>query len=242
MRVACVVQARMTSARLPGKVLMEALGKPLLEYELERLGKIPLIDELIVATTTNKTDDPVAELCGRLGVSVYRGSEHDVLSRYLGAAELYNAGAVVRVSGDCPLLDPEISNSVISYYLEQAGEIDYCAVDVESYPRGTDTEICSPQALREADMEGTTPRDREHVTFFIWNRPERYKLWLKRCGSDWGKYRFTVDTPEDFALIREIIERLYPANPDFSLADVIKLLEDNPDLFKINEMVSQKIS
>ena len=242
MKIAGIVQARMTSTRLPGKILLEVLGKPLLQYELERLRKIPSLDELIVATTTNETDDPVVELCDRLSVSAYRGSELDVLSRYCEAAEQYKADAVVRFTADCPLIDPQISDSVIRYYREHADEVDYCSTGGGTYPRGMDTEVFSLEALREAGREGTTAQDREHVTFFIWNRPERYKQWKKKSGHDWGKYRLTVDTPEDFALIKEIIERLYPTNPDFRLGDVITLLEENPFLLKINEMIKQKTS
>ena len=241
MKVAGIVQARMTSTRLPGKILLEVLGKPLMQYQLERLRKVSSLDELIVATTTNETDDPVMELCGRLGVLTYRGSELDVLSRYCAAADHYKADVVVRFTADCPLIDPQISDSVIRYYLDNAGEIDYYATNMSTYPRGVDTEICSLKALREADREGTTAPDREHVTYFLRRNPERYKQGRKPSGKDWGKYRLTVDTPEDFALIREILERLYPANPDFSMSDVITLLEENPDLPKINEMIEQKI-
>ena len=240
MRAVGIVQARMTSTRLPGKILLEVLGKPLLQYELERLRKISSIDELVVATTTNVDDDPVIELCGTLGVSTYRGSELDVVSRYYEAAEQYKADAVVRFTADCPLIDPQVSDSVIRYYLEHAGEVDYCCVDISTYSRGTDTEVFSLNALRDAGREGNTAPDREHVTFFIRNRPDRYKQWVKKSGNDWGKYRLTVDTREDFELIREILERLYPANPNFSINDVIELLEKNPELPKINEKIRQK--
>ena len=241
MRVVCIVQARSTSTRLPGKILREVLGRPLLRYELERLGRVPSLDAIVVATTANDTDNPVAELCGKLSVPVYRGSEFDVLSRYREAAEYFGADAVVRVSGDCPLIDPQISDAVIRHYIEHFEEVDYCAADTSTYPRGMDTEICSLETLREADREGAAPPDREHVTYYIWNRPERYKLWMKTSGNkDWGKYRLTVDTPEDFALIKEILERLYPVNPNFSLRDVIALLEENPGLPRINAMIVQK--
>jgi spore coat polysaccharide biosynthesis protein SpsF len=240
MRIVGVVQARMTSTRLPGKVLREVLGKPLLEYELERLKKIPLLDELVVATTTNVTDDPVAALCDRLCIPVYRGSEFDVLSRYYEAATLHKADAVVRFTADCPLIDPELSGSVIAHYLDNSDSLDYCSMDVSTYPRGVDTEICSFAALREAHEEGSAVPEREHVTYFIWNRPERYAIWRKNSGHDWGKYRLTVDTPEDFALIREIIEKLYPCNRDFSVEDVMELFKKIPELPKINEAVRQK--
>jgi spore coat polysaccharide biosynthesis protein SpsF len=241
MRTVGIVQARMTSTRLPGKVLLEALGRPLLRYELERLKKITSLDELIVATTTNAEDDPVADLCERMGVPAYRGSERDVLSRYHEAAIKFKADAVVRFTADCPLIDPSVSDRVIRHYLDNSESVDYCCVDISTYPRGTDTEVCSLKTLSEAHTEGTSAPDREHVTYFIHTRPERYRKWKLASGRDWGKYRLTVDTPEDFALIREIIERLYPANENFSIIDVISLLENNPELSRINGGVRQKI-
>jgi spore coat polysaccharide biosynthesis protein SpsF len=240
MRTVGIVQARMTSTRLPGKVLMEVSGKPLLQYELERLKKVASIDELVVATTTNKEDDPVAALCEKLGVSFYRGSELDVLARFYETALLYEADAVVRFTADCPLIDPELSERVVRRYLANVGAIDYCCVDVSSYPRGMDTEICSFAALSEAYIEGTATPDREHVTYFIRMRPERYRKWHESCGRGWGKYRLTVDTPEDFALIKEIIERLYPKNANFTLEDIMYVLESDPELPKINENARQK--
>jgi spore coat polysaccharide biosynthesis protein SpsF len=220
----------MTSTRLPGKVLKEVLGKPLLQYELERIKKIPSLDEAVVATTTNREDDPVVELCARLNVPAYRGSEPDVLSRYKEAAEKFKAGVVARFTADCPLIDPELSDSVIRRYLDSAGEVDYCSADLSTYPSGIDTEIFSFQALVESDAEGATPPDREHVTYFIKRNPDRYRIWSKNSGHGWGKYRLTVDTPEDFALIKKIIERLYPKNENFTLDDVIALLESDPEL------------
>jgi spore coat polysaccharide biosynthesis protein SpsF len=240
MRVAGIVQARMTSTRLPGKVLKNVLGKPLLEYQIERLNRVPLLDELIIATTTNREDDPVAKLCDKLGIATYRGSELDVLSRYYEAAMLYKADVVVRFTADCPIIDPDISGDVIGHYLENARELDYCGMDMSSYPRGTDTEVCSFNTLKEAYDEGHSRSDREHVTAFIHTRPDRYNIWRAQSGRDWGKYRLTVDTPEDFVLIKEIMERLYPVNRYFGLSDVIELLESNPELPEINAAIRQK--
>jgi spore coat polysaccharide biosynthesis protein SpsF len=230
----------MTSTRLPGKILREVLDKPLLQYELERLKEIPSLDELVVATTVNADDNPVAALCDRLGVPTHRGSEHDVLSRYYEAAVKFRADAVVRFTADCPLIDPDLSDTVIRHYLDNAEDLDYCGTDVSTYPRGVDTEVFSFSALEEAHREGCTPPDREHVTYFIHQRPQRYRIWRERSGRGWGKYRLTVDTPEDFALIREVIGRLYPINDKFRLEDVIALLEDHPNLAELNEMIRQK--
>jgi spore coat polysaccharide biosynthesis protein SpsF len=235
-----IVQARMTSTRLPGKILKEVLGKPLLQYELERLRRIPSLDGLVVATTTNADDDPVIALCEKMGVASYRGSEHDVLSRYYEAASARGAESVVRFTADCPLIDPGLSEKVIRFYLDNKDSFGYCCADVSSYPRGTDTEIFSFKALAEAHAEGHTPPDREHVTYFIRMRPERYRRWSLTDDRGWGRYRLTVDTPEDFALIKAIIERLYPSNENFTIGDVAALLEREPALAAINESVKQK--
>lgn len=240
MRIIGIVQARMTSTRLPGKVLKEVRGKPLLQYELERLAKIRSLGALVVATTANGGDDPVAALCAGLNVPVYRGSERDVLSRYYEAATLHRADAVARFTADCPLIDPELSEEVISYYAAHDRAVDYCGLDISTYPRGMDTEVFSMRALEEAHREGREEAEREHVTYFIWNRPERYRIWRKGSGRDWGKYRLTVDTPEDFALIREILERLPPGGADFRLPDVVALLESQPELLTLNEKIEQK--
>ena len=246
MKTVGIVQARMTSTRLPGKILMEVLGKPLLGYEIERLRKIPSLDEIVIATTRNASDDPVADFCEANGCGFYRGAEHDVLSRCYEAASEHGADAVVRFTADCPLIDPDISEWAIRRYLENKDDLDYCAVDVKEtprpFPRGVDTEAFSMRALSEAYAEAVTVSEREHVTLFIYTRPARYRaIWLP-AERDMSGYRLTVDTPEDFMLIKEIIERLYPVNPDFGLKDVIGLLESSQDLIMINESVKQKTS
>ena len=240
MKTVGIVQARMTSTRLPGKILKTVLGKPLLEYELERLKRVDSLDELIVATTTNIDDDPVVDLCRSMGVATYRGSEHDVLSRYYEAASERNADAVVRFTADCPLIDPEIAETVICHYLDHVDELDYCSTDVTTYPRGLDTEIFSMHALKVAFEQGHEKPDREHVTYYIHTRPEKFRIWKQQSGFDWAKYRLTVDTPEDFVLIKEIIERLYPMSDKFGLEDVIRLLESAPELRNINADIRQK--
>ncbi|MDR0653710.1 MAG: glycosyltransferase family protein [Synergistaceae bacterium] len=241
MRTVGIVQARMTSTRLPGKVLMKALGKPLLQYELERLKRVPSLDELVVATTVNAADDPVAVLCDQMGIASYRGSELDVLSRYHEAATLYGAEAVVRFTADCPLIDPALSDSVIRRFLEGAGDLDYCSLNVsDAYPRGMDTEVFSAASLTESFNEGTTEPDREHVTYFIRRYPERYRILRLRCEKNRSVYRLTVDTPDDLALVSGIIETLYPQKPDFTIDDIIALLEAEPELAKINGEVKQK--
>jgi spore coat polysaccharide biosynthesis protein SpsF len=176
-----------------------------------------------------------------MGVASYRGSELDELSRYHEAATLHRAEAVVRFTADCPLIDPALSDSVIRRFLDSGGELDYCSLDIlEAYPRGMDTEIFSAASLTEAFIEGTTEPDREHVTYFILNRPERYRILRLKREKNLSVYRLTVDTPQDLALVSGIMETLCPQNPNFTMEDIIALLEAEPELAKINVEVRQK--
>jgi spore coat polysaccharide biosynthesis protein SpsF len=241
MRVVIIVQARMTSTRLPGKVLKTVLNKPLLEYQIERLRRAKLADEIVIATTDNGSEQPIVELCERLAVTCFRGSEDDVLARYHGAALASQADVVVRVTSDCPIIDPSVIDEVIRFYLDHCTQYDYVSNDlIRSYPRGMDTEVFSFQSLDEAFRESTRQADREHVTPFIYTQPQRYRLANIAYQDDQSCHRWTVDTPEDFELIRRIIEMLYPRSSDFSLADTLSLVKKHPDWMLINAHVEQK--
>lgn len=241
MKVVIIVQARMTSTRLPGKVLKEVLGKSLLEYQIERLKRVESAENIIIATTVNETDQPIIELCKRLSIDYFRGSETDVLSRYYQAALAYRADVAVRVTSDCPLIDPWVINQVIQYYLDNQFEYDYVSNSLErTYPRGMDTEVFSFKALKEAFQEATAQPDREHVTPFIHRQPERYHLGHVKYSEDYSHYRWTVDTLEDFELVQKIIEALYPSNPEFTLEDCLRLLKRYPSWSKINSHIEQK--
>lgn len=241
MKVVTIVQARMTSTRLPGKVLKPVLGKPLLEYQIERLQRVKFADEIVIATTTNATDDPIVELCDRLSVPYFRGSEADVLARYHGAATAHYADVVVRVTSDCPLIDPKVIDRTIQYYLDFQDEFDYVANCLKrTYPRGMDTEVFSFTALNEVFLEATAQPDREHVTPFIHRQPTRYNLGHVLYAKDCSQYRWTVDTPEDFELIQNILEAIYPENSEFSLEDCLQLLDRHPKWSKINAHIEQK--
>ncbi|RYD06306.1 hypothetical protein N752_05280 [Desulforamulus aquiferis] len=175
MKTVIIVQARMTSTRLPGKVLKTVLGKALLEYQIERLKMVQLAEQIIIATTINSTDQPIIDLCQRLSVPYYRGSEDDVLARYYEAATLYGADAIVRVTSDCPLIDPTVIDEVIDYYI--SNECDYVSNTMDrTYPRGMDTEVFSYKVLKEAFKNAVELPEREHVTPFIYHRPEKYSL------------------------------------------------------------------
>ena len=242
MKTVIIVQARMTSTRLPGKVMKRVLGKPLLEYQLERLQRVKLADEIVIATTTNQTDEPIVELCNSLSVACFRGSEDDVLSRYYGAATAHKADLVVRVTSDCPLIDPQVIDTVIDYYLQNQSHYDYVSNSLErTYPRGMDTEVFAFSTLQQAFWEATAQPDREHVTPFIHRQPARYRLGHVIYSEDCSHHRWTVDTPEDFELIQKIIEAIYPRKPNFTLEDCLSLLKKHPEWYIINSHVSQKI-
>lgn len=236
-----IVQARMTSTRLPGKILREVLGKPLLEYQIERLRQVRLADELVIATTANDTDQPIMDLCERLGVAYYRGSQEDVLSRYYEAATQFDADVVVRVTSDCPLIDPGVIDELIGLYIDNRDKYDYVSNTLErTYPRGLDTEVFSMVALEKAHKEAREQPEREHVTLYIYRCPEQFRLGNFGNAIDYSHHRWTVDTPEDFRFIKLIIQELYPINNRFTWLDVLNILNEHPEWLEINAAVKQK--
>lgn len=237
-KVVAIVQARMTSTRLPGKVMMAVRGKPLLQYELERLACVKNISQIVVATTTNKTDDRVADFADSLGYGVYRGSEDDVLSRYHGAAVAFGAEVVVRLTADCPLIDPEVVAKVVAALKDN----DYASnvYKKRTFPRGLDTEVFTFQALEKAFFKAEAPSEREHVTPYIYGHPEIFKMEGVYNAVDLSRYRWTVDTKEDFTLIKVIIERMISLNTKFCLEDIVNFMDSNPELFEVNCHVQQK--
>jgi spore coat polysaccharide biosynthesis protein SpsF len=241
MNIVMIVQARMTSNRLPGKVLKKVLGKPLLEYQIERLRSVKNAHHLVIATTTNETDQPIVGWCERYGVDYFRGSENDVLSRYYHAAKKCVADIVVRLTSDCPLIDPIVVDQVIKYYLDNLNQYDYISNSLtRSYPRGMDTEVFSFKVLSEAYLNSTMDLEKEHVTPYIYTRPLNYRIGQYRYSVDESEHRWTVDTAEDFELIRLILEELYPSKPEFTLEDCLRLLEQNPEWVEINRHIEQK--
>lgn len=241
MKTVIISQARMTSTRLPGKVLRTVLDKSLLEYQIERLRRVELSDYLIIATTVNPQDDPIVALCEQLGTAYYRGPEEDVLARFYEAATLHSADTVVRVTSDCPLIDPEVVNSVIAFYQARFPEFSYVSNTLQrTFPRGMDTEVFSYQSLEQAFLNGKEKWQREHVTPYIHQNPTRFSLANVAAERDYSHHRWTVDTMEDFSLIKKIIESLYPKNRRFSLQDCLHLLDRLPEWAALNAMVEQK--
>jgi spore coat polysaccharide biosynthesis protein SpsF len=239
MKILLIVQVRMTSTRLPGKVLLPLAGEPMLTRLIERLRRVQRADGIVIATTTNATDDPIAALCDTLGVPCHRGSEHDVLSRYADAARLHGADAVVRITSDCPLIDPALIDQVIAVYAE--GDSDYVSNMLPpTWPYGMAVEVFIAAALQQAHTEATQPAEREHVTPFIYWHPERYRLRNVASPVDLSHHRWTVDTPEDYELVRRLFETLHPINPEFTQADILTLLDAHPDWMTLNQHVQQK--
>jgi spore coat polysaccharide biosynthesis protein SpsF len=243
MTTVIIVQARMASTRLPGKIMKEVLGKTLLEHQIERLRRVKQADKLVIATTDHGEEQPIVDLCERLGVDSFRGSEKDVLSRYYGAATQYGADMVVRITSDCPLIDPAVVDGVIDHFQRRHSEVDYASNTFPelTYPRGMDTEVFSYRALKEAYQEAVDLPEREHVTIFIKRRPERYRIVNLPYRQDVSRHRWTVDTPEDLELIARILTALYPQNPEFTLEDCLDLLRKHPEWEEINGEVRQKL-
>jgi spore coat polysaccharide biosynthesis protein SpsF len=233
-----IIQARMNSSRLPGKVLKTVLGKTLLEYQIERLTRVKKADKIIVATTVNSIDDAIIDLCDRLNIPTYRGSESDVLSRYAVASQQFDSQTIVRITSDCPLIDPGLIDRAIEFY--QSNHFDYVSTDEDVYPRGMDVEIFSGEMLQIANLNAEKPDEREHVTPHFYQNPEQFSIGTYSEPIQAANYRLTVDTPEDFQLIQLLLENLYPKNSKFNLDDILECLTEHPGWNKINQHIQQK--
>jgi spore coat polysaccharide biosynthesis protein SpsF len=237
-KVVAIIQARMGSTRLPGKVLKDLCGETVLARVVNRTRRATLLNEVVVATSVQPADDAIVQECGRLSVACFRGDEADVLDRYYRAAEKFSADAIVRITSDCPLIDPEVSDKTIRAFLER--HPDYASNVLErKYPRGLDTEVMTFAALESAEREARDPYQREHVTPFLYQHPERFRLVSVTGDRDYSHYRWTLDTLEDLEFLRAVYERRAEAS-DPTWQDVLRILEGEPDLAAINEHVKQK--
>ena len=217
------------------------MGKPLLQLLVERLQRASTIDLIVVATTTNSTDDVVEDLARELGVSWYRGSEDDVLDRVLRAARSVSASTIVEVTGDCPLTDPETVDRVVRTLLDR--NYDYASNTLErSYPRGLDVQAFPTAVLQHVAELTQDPVDHEHVSLYIYEHPELFSLAsvVSDLPQNAADLRLTVDTADDLRVITAVFEELYPKNPSFGLRDIVALAERRPDIFALNASVSQK--
>ena len=231
-----IIQARIGSTRLPGKVLLEVNGRTMFEYLLERVRKCKTIDKIILATSINKIDDPLESLALSLGVEVFRGSENDVLERFYQAATIHKATHVVRLLNDCPLLDPEIVDEIVSYYLENNENLDFLSnQNKHTYPDGMDVSVFSFKALKKLQETSGCLIEREHVVPGFWANDNNF-IWQNYHNKiDLFKtYRLTLDYEEDFYLIKEIIKGIYSENESFNLNDILFFLNKNSHLNSIN--------
>jgi len=226
-----ILQARMSSTRLPGKVLAPVLGEPMIGRQLERLARSARLDRIVVATSTDPSDDPLAAWCEGRGQPVFRGALGDVLDRFHGALALVpEADTVVRLTGDCPLADPAVIDATIERHLATGADYTSNTPAVRTYPHGLDTEVMRRTALEAAWREAKDPYEREHVTPFIYRHPERFRIESLSRQPSLAHLRWTVDFPQDLAFVRGVYERLYPAKPAFTSDDVAQLSPNSSEL------------
>ena len=243
MKVVCLVQARVGSTRLPGKILKEICGKTILHHEIDRLKKCKEIDEIVIATTDKEDDDKIVNEAKKLSVKYFRGSENDVLSRFYYAAKENNADIVVRVTSDCPCIDFEILDKMLIYFKDKYKEkqVEYLSNTIKrTYPRGYDIEIFTFSALEKSYINAEKEYEREHVTPYIYDKTNNFLKLSFENKDDYSEYRVTLDTIEDFIVIKNIFENLYYKNPYFKLNDVVQYLNDNLHIVDINKHIEQK--
>lgn len=236
--ISAIIQARMGSTRLPGKVLKTIGDISLLELQIKRIQKSKNIDSIIIATSTNINDDKIEQFCLEKEINFYRGSENDVLSRYYECAKHYKIEIIVRLTGDCPLIDPSIIDKVIDSHIQE--DVDYSSNTVPPetsfWPDGSDVEVFSFKALEKAHKEATKYEDREHVTFFFWkNKSNDFKTFQLKNSFDWSNYRYTVDYKEDFRVIELIYEEIIARNIFGNISEIIEIMNARPDIREINK-------
>ena len=257
MKIVAIIQGRMSSSRLPGKILADIAGQPMLTRVFVRTSRARTLSDVIFATTTDASDDPVADYCDLSGIPFTRGSLYDVLDRYYQAAKQAKSDVVVRITADCPVIDPDLIDNVVATLLDD--EYDFACNRLpppwtRTYPIGLDVEACTFKALTKAWKEANEPQHREHAMPYFYegvelttvNRqlqtgtsPRGFNIALLHHPTDFGDYRWTVDTPEDLEFMRQVYSR-FDGRDDFSWKEVLDLVHDNPELMKINAGVQHK--
>jgi len=243
-KVVAIIQARMAASRLPGKVLKTLGHQPVLGWMLVRTSRAKLIDEVVVATTTDPSDDPVAEFCRQQGVAFSRGSMHDVLDRYYQAAMSHHADVIVRLTADCPFIDPDLLDANLRIFLRADPKLDFAANRLpppyrRTIPIGLDAEYCWFDGLETIWQEAEEKHQREHVMPFFYEHPERFNILHITHEPDYGDLRWTVDTPEDLQMLQQIVSH-FPGRDDFSWHDVLDLVAKHPELNQINADIRHK--
>ena len=241
MKIIITIEARMGSTRLPGKSMKPIMEKPMLELMIERVKHAKLVDEIVVATTDHPRDDIIENLAKRLNVGCFRGSEDDVLERVLEAAKAFNADYIVELWGDCPLMDPDVIDDLIKYYLNNDFDCVGTTLD-KTFPWGIAALMFPTKILDEVAKITNDPVDRENVSTYIYEHPEKYKIGNLPCLDELKhpEIRLTVDELADFELVKTIYEHLTPLNPDFRTIDIVQFLEEHPEIKNINKDVRQK--
>ncbi|WP_321419193.1 glycosyltransferase family protein [uncultured Methanomethylovorans sp.] len=241
MRLA-IIQARMGSTRLPGKVMKPLLGKPMLEHIITRVQASKMIDQIVIATTQKSEDNIISDYAKEHHVEFYRGSSEDVLDRYYQAAKKYDADVIVRITADDPLKDPQIIDEILHEYIGASGKYDYISnTIIPTYPIGLDIEVFSFKSLSKAWMEAERQIYREHVTPYIWSNPQIFNLKnYEYTGENLSTLRWTVDTKEDFEFVETVYRHLYNENEIFLMQSILQLLRERPEIQNINKEISQK--
>jgi spore coat polysaccharide biosynthesis protein SpsF len=241
-KVVAIVQARMASSRLPGKVLADIEGEPMLARVVDRARRAMSLDDVVIATTTDSGDSAIVQFCERREITVFTGHPTDVLDRFYQCAKSEKLDVIVRITGDCPLIDPGLIDLTTRALLDADSEVDFVANRLpqnRTYPIGLDTEVCSFRSLEIAWEEATQPYQREHVMPFIYEHEDRFRTCIIEYEKDLGELRWTVDTAEDLELVRQVY-RHFGGRDDFSWLEVLRLFEERPDLAKINAGVEHK--
>jgi spore coat polysaccharide biosynthesis protein SpsF len=237
--IVTIIQARISSTRLPGKVVLPLCGNTLLARMVERVSFAKSAGKIVVATTSNEEDIQIVEWCQQNNIEVYQGSKFDLLDRHYQVASKWKAKAIVKIPSDCPLIDPALIDKVIEFYFLNEGRYDYVSnLHPATYPDGNDVEVMSFAALEQAWENATATMELEHTTPYLWENPGQFRIgnMVWETGFNFSmSHRWTIDYPEDYEFIKQVYERLYPSNPQFSLADILQLLEEEPSLKKINE-------
>jgi spore coat polysaccharide biosynthesis protein SpsF len=237
--ITIVVQARMSSSRLPGKVMLPILGETLLFRMIERLKQVKYPVNIIVATSIDNNDDVIEKFCHKKKIDFYRGELNDLLDRHYQVGLLTGADAVIKIPSDCPLIDPKIIDKVIDFYIENQKKYDFISnLHPATYPDGNDVELMTFEALEKTWQEAKRPLEREHTTPYFWENPDKFRLanltWEKDLDYSMS-HRFTIDYHEDYQFIKSIFEELHPEKPDFSMEDVLSLIDSKPDIYELNK-------
>ena len=229
-----IVQARMTSTRFPGKVLDDLSGQPMVIRQLERISRASKLDQIVLATSADPSDNQLAQIVADAGYRVFRGDLNDVLSRFIGVIDEYQPDVVVRLTADCPLTSPALIDQIISEFHNH--DVDYASNTLTpTYPDGLDVEVVKATVLREVARSGTDPAEREHVTLGVYRHPEKYQLRNFQSPLNLGNYRWTVDTPEDMDFVRAIYAELFPTNESFDVEEILAYLERHPERIRTDQ-------